>query len=163
MSATKETNKDKVIVLAIDMDGCFACDFYYPALRKGRKDFVGLLVKLLNDNDVQSAKQVIVRPATARKDDVSDRLNADHYQTPLTSEVLFNIAAVIRDQFQDYESKIIVDDRLHPISYPIQRTTLLKVTETTCSKLIKLCYHLSMALSIQRWLYSQINAVRAVK
>ena len=113
MSATKETNKDKVIVLAIDMDGCFACDFYYPALRKGRKDFVGLLVKLLNDNDVQSAKQVIVRPATARKDDVSDRLNADHYQTPLTSEVLFNIAAVIRDQFQDYESKIIVDDRLH--------------------------------------------------
>lgn len=111
--AAKKAIKDKVIVLAIDMDGCFACDFFYPALQAGRKDFVGLVIKLLKDNDVDNCKQVIVRPATARKDDISDRYNADHYQTPLTSEVLFSIATVIRDHLQGYEGEITVDDRLH--------------------------------------------------
>ncbi len=112
MSADK-TIKHKVIVLAIDMDGCFACDFFYPALKEGREDCVGLVIKLLKNNDVDNCKKVIVRPATARKDDISDRLNANHYQTPLTSEVLFSIAAIIRDHLQGYEGEVTVDDRLH--------------------------------------------------
>ena len=103
---------DNVLVLGLDMDACFACDFFLSGL-EARHDFTKkCLQRILQLVRVEDYDVLVLRLATNRRDAESDVRNAAYHGTKPAVEVLCYVADMIRLLLGDSPIRLELDKRL---------------------------------------------------
>lgn len=104
---------ERLLVLGFDMDGCLVDDFLYPGLASNHRFAINAMQRILLLVDARSYDEIVVRPATNRKDKTSDENNAHSQHTPLTGEALRTVYQVLSSLLHDSDVRVSLDLRLH--------------------------------------------------